>query len=113
MTSVKRIRVGIHKVYRALPCQTTVSSFIWGIYRCRFCESTSVNSSDVSRVDEDALITRMLDSSVRQLVEKTCPQCPRFTVRSCIVYINFVLEVTGPRELRCQMRNTGLLQMVH
>ncbi|KHJ91774.1 Ligand-binding domain of nuclear hormone receptor [Oesophagostomum dentatum] len=45
----------------------------------RFCESTSVNTSDVTRADEDTLIARMLDSTVRQLIEKTCPQCPRFT----------------------------------
>nr|CDJ96505.1 Zinc finger and Nuclear hormone receptor domain containing protein [Haemonchus contortus] len=43
-----------------------------------FCESTSLNSSDVSRADEDMLIHRMLDSTVPQLIEKTCPQCPRF-----------------------------------
>ncbi|KAK6051042.1 Ligand-binding domain of nuclear hormone receptor [Cooperia oncophora] len=44
-----------------------------------FCESTSVNSSDVTRAGEDLLIYRMLNSTVPQLIEKTCPQCPRFT----------------------------------
>ncbi|KAK6747725.1 hypothetical protein RB195_000739 [Necator americanus] len=46
----------------------------------RFCESTSVNSPDVTTTEEDALITLMLDSTVRELIEKTCPQCPRFAV---------------------------------
>ncbi|WKY04251.1 hypothetical protein Q1695_005323 [Nippostrongylus brasiliensis] len=45
----------------------------------RFCESTSVNSSDISRADEDVLIHRMLDATVLQLIDRTCPQCPRFT----------------------------------
>ncbi|CAJ0603280.1 unnamed protein product [Cylicocyclus nassatus] len=45
----------------------------------RFCESTSVTPSDMTRADEDELISRMLDSTVKQLIEKTCPQCPRFT----------------------------------
>ncbi|KAK6019710.1 Ligand-binding domain of nuclear hormone receptor [Ostertagia ostertagi] len=44
-----------------------------------FCESTSVNSSDGTRADEDLLINRMLNSTVPQLIDKTCPQCPRFT----------------------------------
>ncbi|VDK59527.1 unnamed protein product [Cylicostephanus goldi] len=32
----------------------------------------------MTRADEDELISRMLDSTVKQLIEKTCPQCPRF-----------------------------------
>uniref|UniRef100_A0A1I7WN52 Uncharacterized protein n=1 Tax=Heterorhabditis bacteriophora TaxID=37862 RepID=A0A1I7WN52_HETBA len=45
----------------------------------RFCESTSVIPTDISRSDEDALISKMLDSTIIELLEKTCPQCPRFT----------------------------------
>ncbi|KAK5979645.1 hypothetical protein GCK32_012565, partial [Trichostrongylus colubriformis] len=43
-----------------------------------FCESTMVNVSDVTREDEDMLIFRMINSTVAQLIEKSCPQCPRF-----------------------------------
>lgn len=61
----------------------------------RFCESTSVSSSDVTRADEDALIDRMMDSTVLQLIEKTCPQCPRFTVRlrTNVKHSNCVLQM--------------------